>query len=192
MFAGTFAVEGEALGIVTATGRSTRLAQIAHLTTAGAASAEPAGHRVEPRRARHRARSRWPSGCLFLIIAWLVGIRLTDAFLFALGVTVALVPEGLLPTDQPVARHWRAADGRARRAGAAAGVGRDAGLDDVHLHRQDRNADAQRDVGHGGLDAARHVRPSRAPGYDPSGVVHAAPDLLPRLKELAWAAAAVT
>ena len=35
---------------------------------------------------------------MFLILAWLVGIRLTDAFLFALGVTVALVPEGLLPT----------------------------------------------------------------------------------------------
>jgi P-type E1-E2 ATPase len=37
-------------------------------------------------------------GSVFLIIALLAGIRLSDEFLFALGVTVALVPEGLLPT----------------------------------------------------------------------------------------------
>ena len=35
IFAGTFAVEGEAIGIVTATGGSTRLAQIARLTAEG-------------------------------------------------------------------------------------------------------------------------------------------------------------
>jgi magnesium-transporting ATPase (P-type) len=33
--AGTFAVEGEAIGIVTAIGESTRLARIAQMTTAG-------------------------------------------------------------------------------------------------------------------------------------------------------------
>jgi P-type E1-E2 ATPase len=38
------------------------------------------------------------AGVVFLINAALVGIRLTDAFLFALGVVVAVVPEGLLPT----------------------------------------------------------------------------------------------
>ena len=37
-------------------------------------------------------------GLLFLLLALLVGIRLADAVVFAIGVTVALVPEGLLPT----------------------------------------------------------------------------------------------
>ena len=34
-FAGTFAIEGEGVGIVTATGESTRLARIAQMTAAG-------------------------------------------------------------------------------------------------------------------------------------------------------------
>ena len=37
-------------------------------------------------------------GLAFFAVSWLVGTRWTDAFLFAIGVTVALVPEGLLPT----------------------------------------------------------------------------------------------
>ena len=37
-------------------------------------------------------------GALFFILSLLVGISWRDAFLFAIGVTVALVPEGLLPT----------------------------------------------------------------------------------------------
>ena len=97
VFAGTFAVEGEAIGIVTATGRSTRLAQIAQLTAAGQRPQSPLAIELN-RVVRVIAVIALAVGFLFLIIAWLVGIRLTDAFLFALGVTVALVPEGLLPT----------------------------------------------------------------------------------------------
>ncbi|HEX4941223.1 MAG TPA: cation-transporting P-type ATPase, partial [Actinomycetota bacterium] len=37
-------------------------------------------------------------GALFFGLSLLVGISLTDGFLFAIGVVVALVPEGLLPT----------------------------------------------------------------------------------------------
>jgi magnesium-transporting ATPase (P-type) len=37
-------------------------------------------------------------GIIFMAIAVIVGIKFTDALLFAIGVTVALVPEGLLPT----------------------------------------------------------------------------------------------
>ena len=37
-------------------------------------------------------------GGLFFVVATLAGMGLTDRFVFAIGVTVALVPEGLLPT----------------------------------------------------------------------------------------------
>jgi len=37
-------------------------------------------------------------GVLFFVVAGLVGMGFSDRFLFAIGVTVALVPEGLLPT----------------------------------------------------------------------------------------------
>lgn len=37
-------------------------------------------------------------GAIFFLVALLAGLPLVDAFLFTLGVTVMLVPEGLLPT----------------------------------------------------------------------------------------------
>jgi len=97
VLAGTFVVEGEGRGVVTATGSGTRLAGIAQLTAATRRPPSPLAlelHRV----VRIIAVIAVTLGALFLLIAMLVGIRLTDAFLFALGVTVALVPEGLLPT----------------------------------------------------------------------------------------------
>jgi magnesium-transporting ATPase (P-type) len=97
VFAGTFVVEGEGRGVVTATGSGTRLAGIAQLTAETRRPPSPLAlelHRV----VRIIAVIAVTLGAVFLLIAMLVGIRLTDAFLFALGVTVALVPEGLLPT----------------------------------------------------------------------------------------------
>jgi P-type E1-E2 ATPase len=97
VFAGTFSVEGEAVAVVTATGRSTRLAQIAHLIGAGHRPPSPLAIELT-RVVRVIAAIALAVGFLFMIVALLVGIRLADGFLFALGVTVALVPEGLLPT----------------------------------------------------------------------------------------------
>src|ERR1019366_3246034 len=97
VFAGTFAVEGEAVGIVTATGNSTRLARIAQTTTEAQRPPSPLALELN-RVVRVIAFVSVAVGSVFLIIALLVGIRLSDGFLFALGVTVALVPEGLLPT----------------------------------------------------------------------------------------------
>ncbi|MBZ5526744.1 MAG: cation-transporting P-type ATPase [Acidobacteriia bacterium] len=97
VFAGTFVAEGEGRGVVTATGSGTRLAGIAQLTAETPRPPSPLAvelHRV----VRIIAVIAVTLGAGFLLIAMLVGIRLTDAFLFALGVTVALVPEGLLPT----------------------------------------------------------------------------------------------
>jgi P-type E1-E2 ATPase len=95
--AGTFAVEAEATGVVIATGGATRLARIAHLSTSGPRPPTPLAIELN-RVVRVIAGIALAVGVLFLLIAWLVGIQLTDAFVFVLGVTVALVPQGLLPT----------------------------------------------------------------------------------------------
>jgi magnesium-transporting ATPase (P-type) len=95
--AGTFVVEGRGEGEVIATGGATRLAQIAQLTHASRRPPTPLARELD-----HVVRiisiAAIAAGIIFLAIAAIVGIRLTDAFLFAIGVVVALVPEGLLPT----------------------------------------------------------------------------------------------
>ena len=97
LWAGTFAVEGEAEAVVVATGARTRLADIAALTQDAERPTSPLAlelHRV----VRTVATIALGVGTGFFVIAALVGIGYRDGFLFAVGVTVALVPEGLLPT----------------------------------------------------------------------------------------------
>jgi P-type E1-E2 ATPase len=129
--AGTFAVEGEAIGIVTAIGASTRLARIAQLTAAGRRPQSPLAVELN-HLVRVIAAISLAVGVLFLLIAVLVGIRLADGLLSALGVTVALVPEGLLPTVS-----LSLAIGAQRMAARGALVRRLESVemfDDVHLH----------------------------------------------------------
>ncbi|HSF26186.1 MAG TPA: cation-transporting P-type ATPase [Actinomycetes bacterium] len=97
VFAGTFVVEGEAEAVVEATGSRTRLAEIAALTREG--------HRPVSPLARRLHRVVWvvavlavATGAGFFGLALALGSPAQDGFLFAVGVTVALVPEGLLPT----------------------------------------------------------------------------------------------
>ncbi|MCX6498662.1 MAG: cation-transporting P-type ATPase [Arthrobacter sp.] len=97
VFGGTFLVIGSAEGVVAGTGGQTRLAEIASLT--GAVEAPPGPLALELRRiVRIVAGVALAIGGLFFILSLLVGISWRDAFLFAIGVAVALVPEGLLPT----------------------------------------------------------------------------------------------
>lgn len=94
---GTFLVNGEAEGIVTATGRRTRLGEIAALTTTVKPPQSPLT--MELRRiVRTIAAVALGVGLLFFALSALIGISWQDAFLFAIGVSVALIPEGLLPT----------------------------------------------------------------------------------------------
>lgn len=97
VLAGTFVVEGQGQTTVIATGRATRLASVAQLTQAGRRPRTPLAKELD-RVVRIISIAALAAGIVFLAIAALVGIRLTDAFLFALGVVVAVVPEGLLPT----------------------------------------------------------------------------------------------
>jgi magnesium-transporting ATPase (P-type) len=97
LFAGTFVVEGEASAVVTATSTRTRLAGIAALTEASHRPVTPLAHELD-RVVRIVALIALGVGAGFFGIALLIGTPAQDGFLFAIGVTVALVPEGLLPT----------------------------------------------------------------------------------------------
>ncbi|MDP2292406.1 MAG: cation-transporting P-type ATPase [Actinomycetota bacterium] len=95
--AGTFVVEGEGRAVVTAIGASTRLASIAQLTQLGTRPRSPLAHEID-RVVRTVAFIAVGVGLAFFGISLAIGSPASDGFLFAIGVTVALVPEGLLPT----------------------------------------------------------------------------------------------
>ncbi len=97
LFAGTFVVEGEGRAVVEATGARTRLASIAQLTQAGHRPRSPLARELD-RVVRTVAFIAVGIGVAFFLVALAVGSPASEGFLFAIGVTVALVPEGLLPT----------------------------------------------------------------------------------------------
>lgn len=97
VFAGTFVVEGEGIGLVIATGMSTQLAAIARLTETARRPESPLAQELD-HVVRIIAMFALVIGLVFLTIALLIGITFTSGLLFAIGVMVALVPEGLLPT----------------------------------------------------------------------------------------------
>ncbi len=95
--AGTFVVEGEAHALVTATGANTRLAGIAALTRQ--AHRRPGPLALQLRRVvMSVAIIAVTVGAAFFGVAVALGMSVDQGFLLAVGVTVALVPEGLLPT----------------------------------------------------------------------------------------------
>ena len=83
--------------MVVATGARTRLADIARLTTGGPKPVTPLTRGLQ-QVVRIIAAIALGVGGLFLAISLLVGRPIQDGFVFAIGVTVALVPEALLPT----------------------------------------------------------------------------------------------
>jgi magnesium-transporting ATPase (P-type) len=97
LHAGTFVVEGQADARITATGAHTRLAEIARLTTTTVKPDSPLTAELR-RVVRTISAIAVGVGSAFLVISVVVGTDLEDAFVFAIGVTVALVPEALLPT----------------------------------------------------------------------------------------------
>jgi magnesium-transporting ATPase (P-type) len=78
-------------------GSATRLASIAQLTRAGPRPSTPLAQELD-RVVRTIALIAVGVGSVFFIVSLLVGTPASNGFLFAIGVTVALVPEGLLPT----------------------------------------------------------------------------------------------
>ncbi len=98
VFSGTSCVGGEAEALVYATGMQTELGRIAALSERVEAEESPLEHQVR-RVAWLIALVAVAAGLAFLPIGWLLaGLPLEDAFTFAVGLIVANVPEGLLPT----------------------------------------------------------------------------------------------
>ena len=97
VFAGTFVVEGEAEAVVAAVGASTRLAGIQSLTESAHRPDSPLTVELH-RLVRVVAVIAVAVGLSLATASMLLGLGFTDALLFGVGVMVALVPEGLLPT----------------------------------------------------------------------------------------------
>ena len=96
-YAGTFVVEGDGEVLVTATGPRSRLAQITRLASS---TPKPSSVlEIELRRVvRIIAVIAVTAGVGFGALTVALGNPLSDALIFGIGVTVALVPEALLPT----------------------------------------------------------------------------------------------
>jgi len=144
VFAGTNVVAGTGKAVVLATGMETEFGKIAHLTQSVEEELSPAAKRdglCHQGSDRHGQRYR----VLFFLLAVIIaGISLYEGFIFAMGWSWPLYQKGC-SAGYPIAGHGHTANGQAPRPGQAALRGRDLGLHLRHLHRQDRDADAERD-----------------------------------------------
>ena len=97
LLAGTSMVSGQAKAVVFATGMRTEFGKIARLTQTAERAVSPLLEEIE-----HL--SRWIGvlsvliGVLFFAVGRSTGVPFWDAFIFSIGIIVAMVPEGLLPT----------------------------------------------------------------------------------------------
>ena len=97
VYAGTHVARGRAEAVVIATGMATEFGRIAFLTQQ--TDEKPSPLEQELRRVtRLVAAMSFGLGSLFFVVAGFLGMGLEERFVFAIGVTVANVPEGLLPT----------------------------------------------------------------------------------------------
>jgi magnesium-transporting ATPase (P-type) len=97
VFAGTYVTAGSGEAVVTATGMSTRFGRIADLAQRTHRGQSPLERQLV-HVTRFVAVLAITIGALFFVLASFVGMPVSDRFVFAIGVMVALVPEGLLPT----------------------------------------------------------------------------------------------
>jgi calcium-translocating P-type ATPase len=97
VFSGSECTGGEAQAVVTATGMGTELGRIAALSQRVGREESPLEHQVK-RVARLIAFVAVGAGIAFLPIGLAAGLGLAAAVSFAIGLLVANVPEGLLPT----------------------------------------------------------------------------------------------
>ncbi len=97
LFAATYVTSGAGTAVVYATGSRTRLGGIATLTQGVERRRTPLREDLD-RAVRIIAIFAVAAGVVFFGASLAVGAPAHDGFLFAIGVIVALVPEGLLPT----------------------------------------------------------------------------------------------
>jgi potassium/sodium efflux P-type ATPase len=98
VLAGSTVAAGRAVAVVYATGTQTEFGQVAHLTTE--VKREPSTLEVQITRIVRiiTAIAIGMGATVFLLSYFLIGLDITESFIFAIGIIVANVPEGLLPT----------------------------------------------------------------------------------------------
>jgi sodium/potassium-transporting ATPase subunit alpha len=97
VFAGTTVVSGSGKAIAFATGMTTEFGRIAHLTSAVEAGLSPLQKEIV-KATRLVATIAAVVGIFFFSLGFVIGRSFWDNFIFAIGITVALIPEGMLPT----------------------------------------------------------------------------------------------
>lgn len=96
-FAGTMVVSGSAKGVIFSTGMRTEFGRIAHLTSAVEAGLSPLQKEIV-KATRVVATIAAAVGIFFFLLGFVIGRTFWENFIFAIGITVALIPEGMLPT----------------------------------------------------------------------------------------------
>ncbi|MBZ0093836.1 MAG: cation-transporting P-type ATPase, partial [Sulfuricella sp.] len=97
LLAGTSLVSGEARAVVFATGMHTEFGKIAHLTQTAREAPSPLQREIA-RLSRLVAALASLLGAIFFLIGQVIGLSVWESLIFAIGIIVANVPEGLLPT----------------------------------------------------------------------------------------------
>ena len=97
LLAGTSVVSGQGRAAVYATGMRTEFGRIAHLTQTAGEATSPLQREIA-RLSRIVAALATGIGVVFFFIGQALGLPFWENFLFAIGIIVANVPEGLLPT----------------------------------------------------------------------------------------------
>ena len=97
LLAGTAVVSGQARAVVYATGMRTEFGRIAHLTQTAGEATSPLQREIA-RLSRLVAFLATGIGVAFFFIGRALGLPFWENLLFAIGIIVANVPEGLLPT----------------------------------------------------------------------------------------------
>jgi len=97
VLAGTSVVSGQARAVVVATGMRTEFGKIAHLTQTAGEATSPLQREIV-RLSRIVAMLATGIGGTFFLIGQALGLPFWENLLFTIGIIVANVPEGLLPT----------------------------------------------------------------------------------------------
>lgn len=96
-FAGTTIISGSAKAVVFSTGMRTEFGGIAHLTSAVESGLSPLQKEII-KTSRILAAIAAVIGIFFFLLGFVIERSFWNNFIFAIGITVALVPEGILPT----------------------------------------------------------------------------------------------
>ena len=187
VLAGTSVVSGQARAVVYATGMRTEFGRIAHLTQTVGAVTSPLQREIA-RLSRIVAMLASGIGGVFFLIGQALGLPFWENLLFAIGIIVANVPEGLLPTVT-----LSLAMGARRMAARGALVRR---LESVETLGSTTFicTDKTGTLTQNEMSAVEAWMPNgrasfQSSGYNPTCAIDAEGELLPQLKGLASAAA---